>query len=214
MSLLLFSILYFLYSGVVDVFVSIKINQMQLDYNKADYNNVNNITNIDNFDFLSTIHPDSKIVEKLEDRKMWNNLLNKKTYPELLSGKYQFVYRNQPNFEEKISICKRTKTIHSFFLKKKELCSMDVYKDKVIMTDTFIFAGFIKLMIKWYGNLNYNKKVIHWKKTFLFHPFGIKENPKMCEKLIKVPWKITHKLNDIYVFETSFHKKIAYLKIK
>jgi hypothetical protein len=55
--------------------------------------------------------------------------------------------------------------------------------------------------------------MIEWKNTKLFHQFGIKENPKISEKLRQVPWKITHKLNNIFVFNTQPQKYISYIKI-
>ena len=73
--------------------------------------------------------------------------------------------------------------------------------------------GFIKITIKWFGELNNNKNEINWKKTKLIHQFGMKENPKISEQLRQVPWKITHKLNNIFVFNTNPQKYISYKKI-
>jgi hypothetical protein len=202
-------IIYVLYSGFIDILVSNKVKYMQLNSNSQ----INDNFDIENFDFISTINPYSKIVEKMNDRKIWNSLLDKKTYPELLSGKYKFLYRNLANFEEKLAICKRVNTVHSLFFKMKDVGYIEVYKDKVIMTEQFIFIGFLNFSIKWYGNLNYNKKIINWKKSILFHPFGIKNNPEFYEKLRKIPWKITHTFNNIYIFESCNYKRFAYQKI-
>jgi hypothetical protein len=201
--------MYVLYSGFIDILVSNRIKDMQLNSNTQSSNDLN----IRNFDFISTINPYSKIVEKINDRKIWNSLFSKQTFPELLSGKYKFLYRNTANFEEKLAICKRAKTIHSILFKMKDVGHIEVNKDKVIMTEEFICIGFLNFAIKWYGNLNYNKKIINWKRSTLFHPFGKKENPEFCEKLRKVPWKITHNLNNIYIFESCNYKRFAYQKI-
>ena len=101
-------VFYLLYSGVIDIIISNKIRIMRqneiplpIDNIMVDYNYL-----------LKSINNSSKIVENIKDRKIWNYLINLTSQPKLLNGKYEFVYRNYLNFEEKYAICKRLKTIH------------------------------------------------------------------------------------------------------
>lgn len=202
-------VVYLLYSGVIDIIVSNKLrimkqNEINIHIDKiiVDYNYL-----------LKSINNSSKIVENIKDRKIWNYLINLKSQPKLLDGKYEFLYRNYINFEEKYAICKRLKTIHYLMFHMEEIGIIEINNNNVVMTDKFVIFGFIKITIKWFGELNYNKNVIEWKKTILFHKFGMKENPKISEKLRQTPWKITHKLNDIFVFNIQPQKYISYKKI-
>lgn len=202
-------IFYLLYSGIVDIIISKRLLIMKQNELPLPGDNVI----IDYNCLLKSINNNSKIVENIKDRKIWNYLVKLTSQPKLLDGKYEFLYRNYVNFEEKYAICKRLKTIHFLIFHMDEIGKIEINNNNVIMTDNFIMFGCIKITIKWFGELNHNKNEIKWNKTVLIHQFGMKENPKISEQLRQVPWRITHKLNNIFVFNTNPQKYISYKKI-
>lgn len=182
--------LYFIYSGIIDIWISNKIEE---------YKKINNIcikNNVSSDKLLSTINKKSHIVENINDRKLWNSIFNKKSTVKMIPGTYQYLHRNYPNFEEKYAICRRYYTLHSFFLYIKAPGLLKIYDDGfTILIDRFCFFSLIHIIIQWFGDLE-NDKII-WKQTKIIFPWGIKKFNlnKMKE------WNFIYQIDNITVFK-------------
>lgn len=201
--------IYFIYSGLIDLWISNKIKE---------YKKINNIcikNNIKSDKLLSTIDKKSNIVEDINDRKLWNSIFNKKSFVKLIPGTYQYLHRNYPNFEEKYAICRKYYTLHSFFLYIKTPGLLKIYDDGfTILIDRFCFLSSIPIIIQWFGDLE--NDIIIWKQIKIILPYGLWNIKKINFKKTK-KWNSIYQLDNITVFKIqdneNDNKFIAYSRI-
>ncbi len=194
--------LYILYSGFIDLWAYYKIKSYKLSKDITCHNVISSKY------LLSTINNVSGIVENIQDRHKWNTIFYRSKIDIYLSpGIYTYLHRNYVNLEEKLSLCKKFYTLHSWFIQFKSGTKLKIYTDNyVIMSCNIYLFSILSIYIQWCGYYN-NDKIV-WLKSKVIYPWGtiIQKN------YTKIPWKIINKYDNIYIFNIDDEKYLAFYK--
>lgn len=202
------------YNVFVDVQASYKVKLMNLIDNNGTSNSNDECLNSKYL--IGSIDKYSGIVEKSDDRMLWNNLFNMSNDKNLIldNGIYQFAHRNYANYEEKYALCKKSYSIHKFLFRLDGFSKIRIYENDIVsITDNFVLFSIFPIRIQWFGVLNSEKNKITWKQTKISHRFGTIINSKNLRSVINSSWTVANIFDNIVIFRLYGNKKIAFYKI-
>lgn len=195
---------YLLYSGFISLWSSWKIDNLI-------YNNIESNIEISNLNYKKTLNKYSNIVEDKFYYSAWKKFTNKKSSDIFIPGIYEYLFRNQLNFEEKFAISNSRKAITMFLFRMDKKGSFIINNEgKTIMIEKFIIFNFFPIIIKWFGTLSENQKSINWNDSKLYHLFGVINKPKISEKMRKNSWNLEFRNQNLFVIESNKNKKFVY----
>ena len=202
--------LYLIYSLIIDS----RVNNLIQKFNYS--LTTETLENFDLNDNLYMIDSNSKIIENIEDRKIWNKFLNtENNIEELNPGNYYFLHRNYYNYEEKFAICAKYFSIHKYLVNQLGVGKINILsnKEEIILVEHFILFNSISLDIKWKGIIKNNQIV--WKSTMLQILNKTFINPQITQDISKYNWNITNINKNYLIFKRDIegdNKRLIYYK--